>query len=198
MVGVLAVRLFRARTLEDDARDMLNAALSNNPDEVYSYSPPEERAALGLTREKFRAVWAKLIAPRLALYHVTGSITSELLGNSEGVARAPMECELNRRAYPLPCDVYAGDHQGTLPVLRFFLIQAWRLDYFGNHNVPADIPDTIQAEIQGLKRDRDFLQSLGLRAFYISPDRPLLEFDAWQQKMEQDYQREANKARSQA
>lgn len=168
------------RTLEDDALEVLGAAIENDPRTILRFAFDHEKEAVGLTEEVYVAIWNDLIAPRIGQYRPHGQVTSYVqIGGHQGVADQAM-LDAGGRRNQIPVVVWATEKGGRLSVMGF-LMTAWHFEYFLKHAVPISGENGLRAWLAGLQQDRARLEHLGIRGMVVGrPEEGFRTWDEWQ------------------
>jgi hypothetical protein len=183
ILGLLAVSvgtLLYVRTpkpLENDCRNLLQAALRNDPDTVFSYSSEAERAAVPMSPASFRAAWAKLIAPRLALYKPSGSVSSSTYGSQfQSTAEVGLVGPKGQQR-KLTTYLFSATEKGKGPILTEFLVAAWALEHYSVTDKPYNQIDSQLAKAEGAAKDKETLEQLGMHGLFTKPGEPIVTWD---------------------
>lgn len=160
------------------ARRVVIATVDGDVDTLYEYSYDFEKETVGLTRDNLRAVYERLVKPRIQPFNHFVSERTDYGGEGEQglcvrIHRSPDGLELDLGAAPYRTDDGAGDY-----ILFGLLMQAWRAEYLISKRLPMTQINLHRARLEGLRKDRPILESLGLMGFAHGRDgAPLWTWD---------------------
>lgn len=163
MLALIALGLWLIwpRPLDYHARQILDALLDGNQDALFDYSAGHEGTETGLTREKYRQLWSRLIAPRLGrLTKVSSTESAVMPPGHQAIAMATFEDARGRR-FQVTTEVFQGDRSPECFVMKFLYL-AWRMDYAWRNGQPIDSVVGSRPYIEGLLQDRAVLEELGV------------------------------------
>jgi len=180
---VVAFFLMRPPDLEAQAREMVWAALNNDPDTIYAYAPEHEIRECRLTRDKWRQVWRELIQPRIQGFERPGEINSHLEPNHQGLAEIELQYPSGVTAR-IGVACFAGDSKCEYPALNF-LVSAWLIEYQRKHRLSTDDltnVDRVRAWLEGIRADKERMKELGIPG-RVEED-PAVPLKAWDKSEE--------------
>ncbi len=157
-------------------------------EQLYQLAVPEEINEGGLSRKVWSNICEKLVKPRLEGLATLGK--SDVFMMNEGrTAQATVPVRLpNGDLSELAFILNQTEEGGKAGLLQTVLWQAWILDYRAHRSTRFGPGDVTRARLEGLKKDKPFLDSLGVTGFLSDPSRGVEPFSvyeaAWSKSLE--------------
>lgn len=163
-------------SLTAHARRLLLGAIANDPNAVFSYSAEHERAETGLTEGQFVRVWKELVSPKLGDLRIDGPIELQINPPGHQALAFVRVKDSWGSSWELEVDCWQGDERPESVVMKFLLI-AWRVDYARRAKKTPEQVTPFVAYAEGLRKDRQTLESIGLNG--ISNNVPSSHLATW-------------------
>lgn len=147
-----------------------------------------------LTPTSLGLLYERLVVPRVSKLK-RKSATARQLNTDQGVAQFDLETPHGMRI-GMSAEAYSTGEGARISVLRP-LYGAWIMEYFSEHDVPFNLENRNLAVIEGIRKDRQILASLGVsslsdlniaqgRIVMIRLDDMEARYVAWNEKLKQE------------
>lgn len=152
-------------------RNRLQTWFENDPDRLYTYIMPDERAGLNLTPAKFRDIYNAVVLPVVRSYKLDRRIEIQL--NNSGLECIAVGSAVSPKGdrVPLFCQLLeSGDGPKDDGLVRNVLFATWTLRGFAESGYTEEQKELDRFVIEGINRDSKELESLGLKGTFEIPN----------------------------
>lgn len=150
----------RRPNLERDAQTIVNAMLAGDADTFFEFVPDVEKERFGLSKEKTRKVFEKIVRPAFAGFRSIGEPQKGIYGPHQGYYYI-MTGDAQGRRYEVSASPLLGERGGVCSMTDV-VIRSWILDFVVKKDLPVTAATAIYARTKGVPRDREFLSRLGI------------------------------------
>jgi hypothetical protein len=178
IAAVLVVwRLVGQRSdIAEDARELLQAVLSSDSDAVFDRSV-ESVIDTGLTREGYRAIWAKRIGPFLSRCKRIGPPDhGSNRSRSQGTAHIAIELPESGQQTSIAALPFASERGGMVRAMDY-LVLLYYYEARDRAGRGLAMQESQLARANGFAYDLDWLKSLGVRALVVGPVNDLMSIE---------------------
>lgn len=169
------------RPLSHRSMQALDVLIKGDAGSLIGFASEKEIKEEGLTRDKLQAVLDRLVRPYIDhLDPSTDFDGSDSTGNFNAVSERQVVTK-DGRVVPLGAQVWMGDGKPFINVLHTALHASWTLRAFPKGGYKSSSA-FFQASVKGLREDRAFLESLGLRGYM--PSNATEPFRTWDETLE--------------
>jgi hypothetical protein len=161
-VVVLFMSLFlRPKSLADHAEIFLLAILDGNTRTMMKYSYPEEIERNRLSAQTLEALHREVLSRRLSGFERIGTVEKEVLGGGDQGHVAVRLTDSKGRIMDFGLQVWSTP-DGPKGSIVATVIGAWVTDKVVRNDLPVTAETRLEAQLEGLKEDREILQRLGI------------------------------------
>lgn len=162
---------------------LLKAAASNNPRRVFAVMGLNEREALGMTEEKFVAVYDQCFRPSLEGASLTGYKTSEINGDPPFSGFVARQVKFsNGSAGLLTANAYITENGAQVNVLRSLLYLSAACDTYKVKPAPSKV-DKGKARLSLLRRLAESCTQVGVLGLYDEESREVIPWAQMEVKL---------------
>lgn len=187
----------RSRDPEVVARDLAQSFIDRNPDGIFSFRSADEERLTGITQDKFRKIWFEIVEPEISKTRVGLEVKSSRLNDPPTQGAASVDLTLpDGTVFGWPITAWVTETKPKAQTLANTLNATWLLRYALEH--PAEYRagmNFAHAKLQGLRRDRQFLEGLGVSGM-IAESGAYLEWSQYERHWTSQIARQKQTTRS--
>lgn len=150
----------RQPDLVHDARSISDAILDGDGDRYFAFVSDVEKERFRLTDDKIRKVFEKIVRPAFSGFERMSARQSDSLGSHQAYDYVLIQ-NAQGQQFELSAAPFAGERGGVTSI-ALPISHAWMLDFVVKRGSPVTGATAAYARARGVRRDREFLESLGI------------------------------------